>query len=617
MTLLASGALWLLGLSGVVGAVYFLKRQAEPRYVSTLMFWRGVERQPRSALRFNRMPLLGLILQLLALVAVVLALAQPVAITSASGAHTLAIVLDGSASMRAETAPDGEPRYERAVARAQAILRANSAAEAALFSAQARSELLVPATTEHDRLHQSLITDEPSHQGDADPSALLRLVESQFPNGVDRVVYLSDRAPSNAVAALGWQTEVVGSPNDAVNVGVTSFAVRKQPDGQGVAFVVEVWNGDDVDRSLPLSIRSADETLVERTVDVAAHASTQIDLSRANVQMSRFVAEIDPGSGRDDLAEDNARFATLPQKRPWRVDWVGGESFYLRRFFERAGRAEVVRKGETLSASSANADLTLAHNTRLDNAQPGRYLLINSRLPPWVTNANGTSGGQVVIDQDHSVLEGLAPDDWRIGESPNVELAPNGTTLLSAGGAPLLYLVSSGGVRLAYLGVDLSASNLGLSVDFPILLFRLLEWLAPRVDRTSTLTVGQELPLDRLSASAEITDPAGQTCQLGRGDASCGRLDQPGIYRVVDGTTTYHFAANAPASESTLASSADGSSSSIGTAVSGSDPSGPLETTRPLWPWALALGLGLLLVELWTFDRPRWARPTWRRRERR
>lgn len=613
MTLLASGALWLMGLGAIVGAVYFLKRQAQPKSVSTLMFWRGVERQPRSALRFNRMPLLGLVLQLLALMAVVLALAQPVATTSAGGAQTLALVLDGSASMRAEVSPDGERRYGRAVERARAALGANPAAEVALIGAQTTPEVLVPATTDHERIRRALDNYRPTYQGDADPSDLLRVIESQFPDGVDRVVYATDRAPSTQTAALGWQIEMVDSATDAVNVAVTAFAARTQPSGQGVAFTVEVHNGDRASRSLPLRIRSDEGTIAERTVDVPAGGRVQIDVSRSDIGARQFMVEIDPGEGRDDLADDNVRYATLPQVRPWRIHWVGGEDFYLGRFFERAGRAEVVRRDDSSSAVSAtNVDLTLVHGTTLDVPQPGRYLLVGGAMPPWVAGLDGTSRGAVRIERDHPVLQGLAPDDWRVGEIPEVDVAPDGEVLLSAGGAPVLYLAAGGGVRLAYLGIDLSASNLGLSVDFPILLFRLMDWLAPRVDQASTLTVGEELPLDRLDENAEITDPEGRTCRLGQDDASCGRLDQPGVYRVTQGANVYLFAANAPAAESRLTpadqnTSTPASSSSAAT----SDPSSPLSSTRPLWPWALALGLGLLMAELFTFERPRWT--SWRR----
>lgn len=608
MTLLASGALWLLGLGGIVAAVYFLKRQAQPQYVSSLLFWRGVERQPRSALRFNKMPLLGLILQLLALLAVVLALAQPVLHTSASGARTLALVIDGSASMRAEMTPDGERRYEAAIARANEILADNPAAEAALFSAQRNSELLVQPTTDHATIRRVLGGYEPTYQADADPASLLRLIESQFPSGVDRVVVLSDQAASAQTAVLGWQTEIVGSEEPMTNLAVTSFEARTQPNNQGVAFVTEVWNGSEVERAIPVRIRSANTTLAEQTLTVPANGTADLDVSRSNLQATQFVAEIAPGDAPDARADDNVRYATLPQKRPWQVQWIGEESFYLSRFFERAGRAEVFRQGEAATGSSDDgADLTLVHKARIDNPQPGRYLLVAGTVPPWITGTEGTSGGRVVIEQNHPTLQGLAPDDWRLGDVPSIDVAPDGETLLSVGGEPVLYLVASGGVRLAYLGIDLSQANLGLSVDFPILLFRLMEWLAPRVDRASTLTVGDELPLDRLDAGTQITDPDGRTCQLGQGNAECGRLDEPGIYRVTEGSNTYYFAANAPAAESTRRVVSDTATPTpASTSSSSASPTRSLESMTSLWPWALALGVGLLFAELWAFDRPRW-----------
>ena len=113
MSFLAGTSLALLGLAGLVAVVYFLKRQARLENVSTLFLWKGLEKQPRSALRFRWTTLLALFLQLIALAAIVVGLAQPIIFSASAGVGKLAILLDSSGSMHASNENSNQTRTKR------------------------------------------------------------------------------------------------------------------------------------------------------------------------------------------------------------------------------------------------------------------------------------------------------------------------------------------------------------------------------------------------------------------------------------------------------------------------------------------------------------------------
>lgn len=611
VTLLAGGMLWLLGLGAVITIVYFLKRQARRAPVSSLMFWRGLERQPQSALRLRWTQLLGLFLQLLALGALVTGLAQPVWTTSAGGVRTLALVLDGSASMRAHWGPEGTPRYLRATREALKALRSNPAAEATLIGAQERSSVLVPPTHDHGRFERALANFEPTYQGNADIDELVSLIQSQFPDGADRVIYITDHQPSVDLQGLGWDVRVIGSEMSPVNVALTRFVVREQPSGDGVALFLEAWNGDDVPREFTLQISSDERLLAARAVGIPAETSVQFTFTVSGPPAPRYLARLLTGEGRDDWPEDDVRYATLPAKQPWRVLWVGEGDFYLKRFL-LAGQATLSQHSSwdaSLLLSTVNDVVVLTGGAEVSEPGPGRYLLLGTSLRPWV-EVDGdvdTATARVRVEADHPLLEGLDPADWRLLRVPRTHVAPQGRVILSINGVPLLYLYEVGEVRLAFLGVDLGASNLGLSVDFPILMHRLLSWLSPQAEAETVLTTGTELPMANAQSPVQVIGPDGRSCQVGS-DEACGLVDRPGFYELVRGPRTVRYAANLPAEESRqLREEADAISANASSSATTPPPhpqtAEALRVARPLWPYLVGLGVALLAVELVLFDR--------------
>jgi hypothetical protein len=185
-------------------------------------------------------------------------------------------------------------------------------------------------------------------------------------------------------------------------------------------------------------------------------------------------------------------------------------------------------------------------------------------------------------------------------------VSPLGQVLLTVGEIPLLYVHNTAGLRLAYFGIDLMASNVGVSIDFPILIYRLLSWLAPTVKENANLQIGQELSLVNSEGTVRIVDPQGQTCDFPSEDAHCGLVEQPGFYHWINNGVTRSYAANVPSQESLISDLSPHAANLANvhpTRTAEPAPAGTdLRAAIPLWPYLLGVALLLLLMELWHFD---------------
>lgn len=609
MTFLAGWALWLLSLGLIVTVIYFLKRQALPLPISTLFLWRGIEQNPKSALRLHWTHLLGLFVQLLALAALITGLAHPVILTSTRDGPTLAIVIDGSASMRTLIAPGGPTRYQAAVDSILELMSSSPTAIITLIQAQDHSILLSPSTPDRTQLRRVLTNSGPTYQGDASPSELISLLQSQAPNGFDRVVYFTDHLPAFDEIALGWEVQLLWGEASLQNLAITRFSVREHPNRSSYDLYLEAWNSGDEWQRVPLEITADDQLIDERWVELAPRQASSFVFNYDDTRVLRLTARLVTDTIRDDWADDNIRYASPPEPRPWKILWVGRSNFYLERFLRLSGQTDLsTRTAWDDTILTSDYDAILLNHMELPTLMSGRFLLLQSSAPPWVRAQETvpTDDVGVEVKLDHPLLAGIDPKDWRLLRMSEAQVDPRGVALLTVGEIPLFYLYETTGLRLVYLGADLGASNLGLSVDFPILMYRVLSWLAPRAEEDRNVEVGQELPLIGVEGPVRITDPESRSCDFPSEETRCGLLEQPGFYELARNGTVQIYAANTPSEES-LSLPTDAKTSDLSVPTRRESPSlqsmADRNVTRGLWPYLLVAGLLLLILELVYFDR--------------
>lgn len=602
MSFLNPFAFYLSALAGVIIAVYFLRRRPHTYRVSAAFLWQKAEERPK-LMKLMRSPVGLLLLQLLVLSLLVSGLANPVYYSQTGQTERLAILIDGSASMRAAT--EGVTRYERATERAIALINQNLKAQVTVIQAQAESKVLAPLTTDRTELIAELRSAQPTFQGDAKLSNLIQLLRSQGDiSEFDRIVYLTDRLiEDNLLADL--PIELVSVGDEETNLGITSFAVRSEPEGGlGYSILVRVENYSDRKERTKLSIRADDLLIISREITIEAQGKGTYLFPYQGLGPTRFTAAIEAA---DDFIWDDTRYFAFANRVERDILWLGERNRFLEQAITAIGGFKLSYADELAELDqllNCTKCLIVANNAEVQSSITGNILLVNSSYPPLI-EFSGERDGKVlqVLKSGHPILSNVEVSNLLISRVHLAQIPERGEVLISSGEAPVLYLGHLDSMRLLFLGFDLRDSNLMLIVDFPILVRNALAWLLPGASEPAEeIEVGQPISLAGLNHKGlKIRDPEGRHHNLGVTEEVFLRTDLPGFYQVDHGEATLYFAVNLPATESWLnrraVRSENGEGIKVWTEMSSLG-------KRPLWRYLVLGGLLALLLEIYYYERP-------------
>jgi hypothetical protein len=427
-----------------------------PRPVAALFLWDEARRAASTRRRWR--PTWSLLLQLLAVAAAALALAQPS--IDRLGPPDLVVVLDAGARMMAVD-PEGR-RLDRA--RAAILELAADAGAVALVRAGAVPEVVLPFTADRAALRAALDAFEAVDAG-VDAEAALDLGRAL---GDGRLAWVSDDPgpPRPGVVRVG----VAGTGH---NVGIVAFDLGIQQ-----AFVAVAS-----DQPRPVSVGVVLERqgggLVARTellVPAGGRATTTFPI---DVVGDVVVARLELAGTADALALDDVAYAG---RRALEVVMDVDEE-RVRRGLAAVPGTEVTVTG---AAARLNADLRVLTDADPAGLRPGDYLL----LPPLASEPEGrpiadwarTDPLLRFVDL-RAVSVGLGP----AAEAGAVDPAPWAATVAQAEAAGWRVLAWTGdqrtvlayrerdGVRALALGVHPSQTDLVFRTAFPTLMANVLD----------------------------------------------------------------------------------------------------------------------------------------------
>jgi hypothetical protein len=193
-----------------------------------------------------------------------------------------------------------------------------------------------------------------------------------------------------------------------------------------------------------------------------------------------------------------------------------------------------------------------------------------------------------------------------------VEPPPGARVLIEADGGPLLFVVERPEGRLAVLTFDLRDSDLPLQIAFPILTANLADWLMPRGAAAFPESVHPGEPVaiqpNPEATDIRVTTPDGTRHTLPVGDQVpvFAATDRLGVYWVEQLDRSGTVLQSAPLTVNLF----DEAESNIMpreivrvgqaevTAAAREE-----EGRREFWPWFVGLGLGVLVIEWWAYQR--------------
>jgi len=490
MTWLQPWAVWFLAGLPVIVLLYLLKVRRQPATVSTLIFWRRVVQENRRRALFQRLrSVLSLLLHLLIFALIVAALARPTFDRLLRDGTSTVIVLDARLRMQALEA-DGESRFAKALHRAAAAVRdASPGRQFALITAGPAASVIVPFSDNERVLRTALETLQPTDAGgELDPALDLAETLLAARRGPGRIILFTDRPlPSAAARHPALTIRHLGTPRD--NAAITRFATRPLPASPSTSEVlVEVRNFGRGSLETNLEFRYDDRLLDVKPLALAPGGRELLifpSVPRPTAAArGHFTATL---AAKDALAADNVARVWLPPPRPVRVLLISAGNAFLEKALaaDPGTSLELLAPDAWSDAIGAKFDVVIFDDF-LPPAPPAVSSFYVQKSPFDAPGAPLEQPALTEIDSEHPALRLLDFSQTTILRARTLALPPPGAEWTYA--APLRsfdHAVLITGerrgekpLRVAALGIDLTASDLPLRAAFPLLITNTTHWLA-------------------------------------------------------------------------------------------------------------------------------------------
>lgn len=627
-------------------ALYFLKLHRQPLEVPSTFLWkRSIEDLSVNSLWQRLRRNLLLLLQLLAVAALILAALRPSWQSHRLSGGRYIFLLDTSASMTAtDVAPNRLAEGKRRVG--QLIDEMNSGDKAMLISFSDHARVEQSYTDNVQDLRRALAAVQPTNHSTSLDEALhlaaglanpgrsaTEMSDTQVAEPLPAKLYIfSDgRFPDVSGFSLGNLTpifEPIGDA-DAANVGIVGFSTDRNEDkpDQLQAFArLENHGGDPADVSLELRL---DGNLVDaRQVKIPANGVDSEVFGLGQVESGVLRLSLSPA---DFLSQDNQAWAVVNSPRRTRVLLITPGNEPLSRALKVPAAQQWSEVTEETPASldtpdyqkqAASGTLDLIIYDRCAPKQmPQANTLFIGTLPPapgWGAEAAVVQPQIIDTDRAHPIMQSVELGDVDIDEATPLKPPAGSTRLIESNKGPLMAIASREGYEDAVLGFELISVEQGSAVvnttwpiklSFPVFLSNMLQYFGGNREAAATASYrpGQSINLRAdVAGTIFVVTPSGEQFEVPRDRQSTfnfSRTDELGIYQVRSGNNTIQrFAVNLfDSNESDIRARAEEGVKIGHVEVTGQSQWEPAR--REMWRFLILAALGVLLVEWYIYNR--------------
>jgi von Willebrand factor type A domain/Aerotolerance regulator N-terminal len=616
MRLLSASALWWLLLSAIIIFFYLLKLKRKRRIVPSVFLWQRALEEVEANAPFKKLRRsLLLLLQLLALFALVFALTRPLVTMRALASGSTIIVIDATASMSARD-EDGRSRLDRAKELARDMVNGLSGDDrAAIIESNSRVTVRSSLTSDRAALASAIgevrETDAAGNLTDAVRLAE-QIAKTERESGI---VIISDgggapigsdlgssaNSNSSADSSQGVPIRFVRVGRRADNAGIVAMNSRPAPVSGGRELFASVANFSDSERTMGIELKLDGKLVDAQTVSVAANDRNAIIFDA--MPPAGGLAELKL-TADDDLASDDLAYTFLPDARRTRVGVISDNPFLIQALAVNPD-FDARRVGAGAGAALSDFDCIISEGTLRDD-------VIDSNRPMLVINPSDVAGlwrataarerpEVTSVERSHPINSYLSYADLHVESATRREAAAWLKPIVSSSDDGLIWAGDDGRRRVVMIGFDLAQSDLPLKVEFPILLSNSMAWLAGR-DALATdraVRAGQPATIRTSAASITVTTPAGDTEELAARDGSVIFADtlRAGAYELKDAPP---FAASLLSEAESDTAPRDSIKTRTGE-VSGQASS--FYSEREFWRWIALAALTVLTIEWWVYHR--------------
>jgi hypothetical protein len=610
MRLLSAGALGWLSLGALIIFFYLLKLKRKRRVVPSVLLWQRAleEIEANTPFRKLRRSLL-MLLQLLALAALVFVLARPLVTTRALASGSTVIIIDATASMSARD-EDGGSRLDRAKMLAREMIDGLGRSDrAAIIESSSRVTVRAPVTSDRAALRSAIDAVRESDAAGNLADALLLAEQIARAERDTGIVIISDGGNAASSASLAQSTETAQAASTGVrfvrvgrradNAGITALNSRAIRSGSQQEMFASIANFSDRSRDVGLELRIDGKLADARTLSLAPGERSAVIFD--SLPEAGGLAELKL-TANDDLAADNVAYNFLPNTRRLRVGVASENPFLLQALSVFPDL--YARKVDSFAAAIASEFDCIVSEAPLasEAAQSSRPLMVIN--PSDVTGLWQATGERerpeiTSVDRSHPVNNYLSYADLHVERARRREAAAWLKPIVTSGGDGLIWAGEEQGRRVVLVGFGLAESDLPLKVEFPLLLANSIAWLTGRdgVASERVVRTGEPLTIHAAAPEATITTPDGDARQVSARESVATFADthRAGVYEVAGAGS---FAASLLSEAESDTTPRDSVRTRAG------EVSGQAETfdsEREVWQWIAIAALALLAVEWWMY----------------
>lgn len=486
MNLLNPLALALGLLSIPIILLYMLRLRRREQMVSSTLLWQKAlqdyeANRPWQRLRRNWL----LLLQLLALLCLVVALARPFQRAPGVTSGQLVILLDASASMQAtDVAPS---RFALAQAEALTLIDTlGDEAEATVILVADQPRQLISATTDKRALRLAIenATVTPS-EADWNATFALASAAARSADQVTTVIISDGGVPSQVTVPTTGELRYVPIGTSDDNIGVGALALRAT-NGDQPQLLASIENYSATDKDATLSLFLDDELFHARQITVAANSTETVVMDAWPASVLR--AELSPLSGSDQLdifEVDNIAWTVYRAPVTGGVLYISENgNLFVEQVLAALPQVAAFRANDANTLPEEAFDVYIFDGVVPAEWPDGETLLIN---PPAgnalidVAELRAVAGATDVQQAEHPIQRFLDWRDVQFGAYSPLQLDPASALqpIVTLNGEPIVAAGTLNRRRVAVLGFDIRQTDLPLQVAFPILFSNLIEWLTP------------------------------------------------------------------------------------------------------------------------------------------
>lgn len=554
-------ALLALPLLGLIIALYLLKLRRPSAPVASLHLWGSITRDREANSLWQRLRVsLLLLLQVIALLALILALARPWVPSEERIGQNVVVVMDVSASMASRDKAGGQTRLEIAQSRAKDIVDAMpQGATAMLIAADYHAAIVVPSTDDHSRL-RTAIDALHAQPVPTDLTEALRLAGAVAARESNSAVWiLSDGAfpsLSDQVDPIAGSITYVPVGTDTGNQGITALSLDKG--AAGLSLFVQVSNSEPVTVSRRLDLIADDAPWSARNVVIGPSSTQEIIVPDIPISARVLGAEL---AGSDALDLDNRAWVVNRASVPANVLLVtSGDKFLelslsllptvnLYKVAPEDYKHDATLNGTPfdLTVFSASMPVTTVQTLpasgilMFDPPSPNPLIQVSGVITePVLTLPRASEVGDPASGRE-PLLRYVDLSELHIARASSLVLPTWGRTVLSAQNGPIIVAGEQNSRNVVVFGFDLHDSDLAVQTAFPLLMRNIVTYLLPLPagGLPASVAPGQPVSIQPVSNAVDhviVEDPTAKesTFNVGSSHTSVayGDTSRVGLYYV-------------------------------------------------------------------------------------